>query len=836
MADFREAMASETIRVSSRLFSKRKREVSTLELEVEQHESPSTCDEDISRAAKKQRRYREKIKMDPDKYKLHRESENKRLKEVRKNMTPEQKAHQLEQSNLRMQKCRARKKEAGLPLNKPKPQTRKTTEMQREQARLRKEKSRENMTPQRRTANNKRRREERAQKKMEQMKKETSPQPSTSTISSQKGYSSYDTKRKAVKKVLNTLPNSPAKFAEVIDRLTSVNSPRKIKAMADLGIHSAKGRKKLQYSVQVMEELEQEYKQIKKSRSKKHRKERSFFGKVVVSAFKGCKGKMAKIRRDVGISWKYLNKRCMNKDDDDEAKPRKNNLMPTTKKEIQDFFERGDISRTDPGQRNVSTKGLPKRFMEKTILESYKQFKTENDSIQISFSKFAKLRPKSVKTVKHNKLRACVCEYCANIELKIVAVNSFLAKKDLRHLSIGPSKYDLAKMTTCRKAISDSRACLLRTCNNCGVSAVRNQLQPTLDDHGDELCNWQVWKLEQQTYTDHKTGQQKTSSRRLLRLKEGPFDQVVTELEEEVDNYAMHLANAQWQHQQFAFLKQNLPEGWLLMCMDFGENMTCMYQDEVQGAHWSRQQITLHPVVAYYRCPEDEEVTTECFMFVSPDLKHDSHAVQHFHLKTVEHLRQRGLHFTKIIHFSDGCPSQYKCKTNFTDVSFAMEDIGVCTEKHFFGTRHGKGPCDAEIGVVKRLAFLAVRRRMALIADAQDLYRYGKASLTKPAQQHLHSHNRRTFVYVGTGEINRDRPDRAGAGVKPLKGSRSFHCFRGLGPYLVSTRDRTCFCPFCLSPGPDTSCTNEEFCGEWKMAVLSKQVRVGSKSGLYIYF
>ena len=171
------------------------------------------------------------------------------------------------------------------------------------------------------------------------------------------------------------------------------------------------------------------------------------------------------------------------------------------------------------------------------------------------------------------------------------------------------------------------------------------------------------------------------------------------------------------------------------MCMDFGENMTCMYQDEAQGAHWGRQQITTHPIVTTYRCPDDDEILTESFVFISSDLKQDSHAVQ---LSVTNQLEQRGLSFQKVVHFSDGCPSQYKCKTNFADISFAA-DTGILPEKHFFGTRHGKGPCDAEIGVVKRIAFLAVRRRRAIIANATDLYRFGKSSLTKPARTNVQS-------------------------------------------------------------------------------------------------
>ena len=136
------------------------------------------------------------------------------------------------------------------------------------------------------------------------------------------------------------------------------------------------------------------------------------------------------------------------------------------------------------------------------------------------------------------------------------------------------------------------------------------------------------------------------------------------------------------------------------MCVDFGENFSCYHQDEVQGDHWAKQQVTIHPVVAYFHCPEDGELMRESFCFISDDLKHDAHAVHHFCSDVLTQLRRRGVEVQRMIHFSDGCPSQYKGKTSFVDASFSLEDHGIPTEKHYFGSRHGKGPCDAEIGVI----------------------------------------------------------------------------------------------------------------------------------------
>lgn len=70
-----------------------------------------------------------------------------------------------------------------------------------------------------------------------------------------------------------------------------------------------------------------------------------------------------------------------------------------------------------------------------------------------------------------------------------------------------------------------------------------------------------------------------------------------------------------------------------------------------------------------------------------------------------------GLKIEKEIQFPDGAPTQYKSKYNFVDISMCHDDFGFSVEKHFFGSRHGKGPCYGEVGVIKRSANLAVTTR-----------------------------------------------------------------------------------------------------------------------------
>lgn len=78
---------------------------------------------------------------------------------------------------------------------------------------------------------------------------------------------------------------------------------------------------------------------------------------------------------------------------------------------------------------------------------------------------------------------------------------------------------------------------------------------------------------------------------------------------------------------------------------------------------------------------------------------HDTHAVTHFCKLACTHLKvERKVEFNRLIQFTDGCGAQYKSRTGFADISFGNIDFGVQVERHFFGSCHGKNPCDGEGG------------------------------------------------------------------------------------------------------------------------------------------
>lgn len=127
------------------------------------------------------------------------------------------------------------------------------------------------------------------------------------------------------------------------------------------------------------------------------------------------------------------------------------------------------------------------------------------------------------------------------------------------------------------------------------------------------------------------------------------------------------------------------------------------------------------------------------------------------------------------IHFSDAAASQFKSKTPFADVAHCIEDFGFHAEKTFFGTGHGKRPCDEEFEVMKRTSSNAVLTRKAFIRSTE----FSKKCLCKPQDknaENLCQNARRTFFNVKEKDINRNRPDRTN--VKPISETRKVHAVR----------------------------------------------------------
>jgi hypothetical protein len=291
------------------------------------------------------------------------------------------------------------------------------------------------------------------------------------------------------------------------------------------------------------------------------------------------------------------------------------------------------------------------------------------------------------------------------------------------------------------------------------------------------------------------------------------------ELFKETQDLAEHLFIASWQRHQFMSLSNNVPDSWVVMLADFAENFRCKLQDEIQSAHWSYQQATVHPIVAYYRCPEENcrEIVQESLVFISPDIRHDASAVQRFFQLANDHLRQP-IAISHEVQFTDGCGAQYKSRQPFADVTYSKEDYGFWAERAYFGSKHGKGPCDGLGAVVKQSTKLAVVARDVVVQNAEEMFKYLHKNMTisRTTTGSGCQHRLRKFFLVN--DIMHKRDDRCPD--KCVKGTLKLHSVSGLAPGVIQGRSLSCFCGPCTEGNYD-NCMHKEYVKAWTAHTLS---------------
>ena len=203
--------------------------------------------------------------------------------------------------------------------------------------------------------------------------------------------------------------------------------------------------------------------------------------------------------------------------------------------------------------------------------------------------------------------------------------------------------------------------------------------------------------------------------------------------------------------------------------MDFAENYSFVCQDAVQGFHWDTSQVTLHPVVVYYK-DNCESLSCKSFCMVSDEREHNAIVVHKFIHVVVDSLKDVLPSLNHIHYFSDGAASQYKNYKNFTNLLHHYTDFSVTADWNFFATSHGKSPCDGIGGTVKRLVTRASLQapRQGQILDSETFFQWCRKNILGIE-----------FKFVSSTQIRQHSQaisDRLGTG-RTIPGTRSHHKF-----------------------------------------------------------
>ena len=202
----------------------------------------------------------------------------------------------------------------------------------------------------------------------------------------------------------------------------------------------------------------------------------------------------------------------------------------------------------------------------------------------------------------------------------------------------------------------------------------------------------------------------------------------------------------------------------VVLQVDFAENYTAAYQDEIQSAHWNQKQVTIFTSVAW------SDADPLSYVVVSDSLDHDKKAVATFLVRAVQNICQKHPHLRQIHIFSDGAASQFKNKYLWAFLSSSFQDMfpNLHVEWHFFATSHGKGAVDGVGGTVKRAVSTAVLSRQETVHTAADFARVTAQRCPKVTIEEVAPEEIKTFT--DTQELEAKWKD-----VPTLHGTQAVH-------------------------------------------------------------
>lgn len=209
----------------------------------------------------------------------------------------------------------------------------------------------------------------------------------------------------------------------------------------------------------------------------------------------------------------------------------------------------------------------------------------------------------------------------------------------------------------------------------------------------------------------------------------------------------------------------------ILVLLDFSENYSFIIQNAAQGYHWNNSQATVHPFEVYFK--SNGKLENVSFIIISEVMTHDTKAVQLFISKLLNFLKQ-SIIFSKISFMSDGAAAHYKNKKNFASLCNFKSKHGLEAEWHFFATSHGKGPCDAIGGTLKRMA-----KRASLAKDCGNTIKTPRELYEWAVTQTDKNITKLNFCYISNEQYTTtaEEFDELFKKAKTISGTQKFHSF-----------------------------------------------------------
>ncbi|KAL7296741.1 hypothetical protein TKK_0010152 [Trichogramma kaykai] len=348
------------------------------------------------------------------------------------------------------------------------------------------------------------------------------------------------------------------------------------------------------------------------------------------------------------------------------------------RKQILEYYTNDENVYTYPGRRDYviiyDEKGgktkVQKQLLLYTIHDLYLKFKNEyegNEELP-SFSYFYSLHPEQcIHTGDPGSRNICVCGQHQNVKLKLLALSR---KLNYRNLLVG---------AVCNV---DNEDCMIKRCPNCPrESGVNEKFKAIVEELDIEL---KEGKIKYSKWIHQ-------GSAAALEKFEEESDILISEVCEDISNLTKHHFVADSQKNYLNYCKKKL------------ESDTCCDTEETA------------------------ELQNVNFCEISDTKDHFAYIVNAFTSELMAFIKREFSWAKNIIYFSDGAPTQYKYKNHLANIFFHEKDFGIAVKSYnFFATSHGKSPCDALGGTVKRMVMQHCIRFFPQdqITNAHEMYEY----------------------------------------------------------------------------------------------------------------
>ncbi|XP_034095757.1 uncharacterized protein LOC117562089 [Gymnodraco acuticeps] len=428
-----------------------------------------------------------------------------------------------------------------------------------------------------------------------------------------------------------------------------------------------------------------------------------------------------------------------------------------SKASIHTFFLRDDVSRMTTGRKQTITvrkKKMQKRLLSDTLKNLHRKFGSEN-SDNVSYCLFCACRLFWVVAPTDADRATCQCKTHENLQ--------FMADTLYSHgIVVSNNIEEMVDRTVCA---TEMKACAYGDCVECRLTT-----HPTLKSATEEIVQVVQWSTE-------RTGEEERETITLKNEVQSTESDLVSKFQENLFKFRKHLFNIRWQYSAYRQLRESLQANECLIHIDFSENYSCKYHNEIQSVHFggSHQQATLHTGVLY-----TTEQTPLSFCSISSSRRHDPPAIW-AHLEPVLEMVKTKCPKVERLHFySDGPATQYKQKGNFYFLSTEPFRLGFKELTwNFFEASHGKGAPDGIGGTLKRSADRIVRLGED-VPDAITLFKKLKR---------LESTVELFFVSEEEVEAKTEVP-----ALTPIKGTMRMHQVISVLPGHIKYRDISCFC------------------------------------------